>query len=131
MALSVLPIFCATGPELSVAFSSSPTISSVLSLACGPFHAGPWRLAAQMGAREVSAALGIEQILDSVEVEKESVTASASEERVGAGLDDVGFGAEGDVGIGDDLRPSPGGAGACIRGRECDRTHNRRRRLTN
>ena len=54
---------------------------------------------------EVSAALGIEQILDSVEVEKESVAAAAGEERVGAGLDDVGFGAEGDLGVGDYLRP--------------------------
>ena len=48
---------------------------------------------------------GIEQILDSVEVEKESVAAAAGEERVGARLDDVGLGAEGDLGVGDDLRP--------------------------
>src|SRR5713101_1377028 len=52
---------------------------------------------------EVSAALGIEQILGSVEVEKESVAATAGEERIGAGLDDVGLGAEGDRGVGDYL----------------------------
>jgi len=45
-----------------------------------------------VGCGEISAARGIEQILDSVEVEKESVAASTGEERVGAGLDDVGFG---------------------------------------
>ncbi len=59
-----------------------------------------------MGCGEISAARGIEQILDSVVVEKESVAASTGEERVGAGLDDVGVGAEGDLGIGDDLRPN-------------------------
>ena len=59
-----------------------------------------------MGCGEISAARGIEEILDSVEVEKESVAASTGEERVGAGLDDVGFDAEGDLGIGDDLRPN-------------------------
>ena len=59
-----------------------------------------------MGCGEISAARGIEQILNGVEVEKESVAASTSEERVGAGLDDIGFGTEGDLGIGDDLRPN-------------------------
>src|ERR1019366_1900313 len=68
-------------------------------------YAAPWRLAAQVGRGEVSAALGIEQILDSAKVEKESVAATAGEERVGAGLDDVGVGAEGDLGVGDDLCP--------------------------
>ena len=54
---------------------------------------------------EVSAAPGIEQILDSVEVEKEGVAAAAGEERIVAGLDDIRLGAEGDFGVGDDLRP--------------------------
>src|SRR5713101_6785628 len=54
---------------------------------------------------EVSAALGIEQILDSVEVKKESVAATAGKERIDAGLDDVGLGAEGDLSIGDYLLP--------------------------
>ena len=53
---------------------------------------------------EISAARGIEQIFDSVEVKKESVAASTGEERIGAGLDDVGFGAERDLGAGDDFR---------------------------
>ena len=48
---------------------------------------------------------GVEQILDSVVVEEEGVAATAGEESVVAGLDDVGLGAEGDLGIGDDLRP--------------------------
>src|SRR5208282_6557053 len=68
-------------------------------------HAGPWRFGAEVRCSEVSAAPGIEQILDSVEVEKEGVAPTAGEERVGAGLDDVGFGAEGDLGVGDDLLP--------------------------
>ncbi len=59
-----------------------------------------------MGCCEISAARSVEQILDSVEVEKESVAASTGEERVGTGLDDVGVGAKGDLGIGDDLRPN-------------------------
>jgi hypothetical protein len=53
---------------------------------------------------EISTARGIEQIFDSVEVKKESVAASTGEERIGAGLDDVGFGAERDLGAGDDFR---------------------------
>src|SRR5262252_7575534 len=36
MALSTSPMFCATAPELSVAFSSSPATASVVSLAFGP-----------------------------------------------------------------------------------------------
>src|SRR5208282_6270068 len=68
-------------------------------------HAGPWRFGAEVRCSEVSAALGIEQILDSVEVEKERVAPTAGEERVGAGLDDVGFRAKGDLGVGDDLLP--------------------------
>ena len=59
-----------------------------------------------MGRGEIPAARGIEQILDSVVVEKESVAASTGEERVGAGLDDVGVGTEGDLGIGYDLGPN-------------------------
>src|SRR5882672_6986898 len=68
-------------------------------------NAGPWRLAAQVWRGEVSAARGIEETLDSVEVEKESVAATAGEERVLVRLDDVGLGAEGDLGVGDYLRP--------------------------
>ena len=53
---------------------------------------------------EVPFASDIEQILDTVEVEKEGVAASAGKERVPARLDDVGFVSdEGDCGIGDDL----------------------------
>src|SRR5258708_19680411 len=68
-------------------------------------NAGPWRLAAQVWRGEVSAARGVEHILDSVEVEKESIAATAGEERVLVRLDDVGFGAKGDLGVGDDLLP--------------------------
>ena len=67
-------------------------------------HAGPWRFAAQVWRGEISAARCVEQILDSVEVEKESVAATAREERVLVRLDDVGCGTEGDLGIGDYLR---------------------------
>lgn len=59
-----------------------------------------------MRCGEISAARGIEQILDAVEVEKESVAASTGKERVSVGLDDVGLGTEGDLSIGDDLRPN-------------------------
>src|SRR5580704_3825009 len=52
---------------------------------------------------EVPFAPDIEQSLDPVEVEKESVAAAAGEEGVVAGLDDVGPGAERDLGIGDNL----------------------------
>src|SRR5260370_42064652 len=45
------------------------------------------------------------QVLDPVIVEKERVAAAAGEERDVAGLDDVGLGAEGDLGVGDDLGP--------------------------
>src|SRR5882672_3362938 len=67
-------------------------------------HAGPRRLAAQVRCGEVSAARGVEHLLDSVEVEKESVAATAGEERVLVRLDDVRFGAEGDLGVRDYLR---------------------------
>src|SRR6202158_3774382 len=68
-------------------------------------HAGPRRLAAQVGRREVSAARGVEHILDSVEVKKESVAAAVGEERVLVRLDDVGFGAEGNLDVRDYFRP--------------------------
>src|SRR5215475_2566441 len=68
-------------------------------------HAGPWRLAAEMRLGEVSFASDIEQVLDSVEVEKERVTAAAGEKRVGTRLDDIRRGAKGDFGVGDDLCP--------------------------
>src|SRR5215470_16388940 len=55
---------------------------------------GPWGLAAEMRLREVSLAAGIEQVLDSVEVEKESVAAAAGKKSVGAGLYDIRFGTE-------------------------------------
>src|SRR5438093_13704642 len=54
---------------------------------------------------EVPFALDIEQVLDSVEVEKERVAAAAGEKSVRARLDDIRLGAEGDLGVGDDLRP--------------------------
>ena len=54
---------------------------------------------------EVSAAAGVEQVLDAVKIEEERVAAAAGEERNIAGLDDVGLGAEGYLGIGDDLGP--------------------------
>ena len=57
-----------------------------------------------MGSGEISAARGIEEILDTVEVEKESVAASTGEKCVSAGLNDVGVGAKRDLSIGDDLR---------------------------
>src|SRR5687768_4403558 len=65
--------------------------------------AGPRRLSAEMGHREVPAAARIEQVLDSVKVEEEGIAAAAGEEGVVAGPDNVGRGAEGDLGIGDDL----------------------------
>src|SRR5215472_6846636 len=68
-------------------------------------HAGPWRLAAEMRLGEVPFAPDIEQVLDSVEVEKERIAAAAGEKSVGARLDDIRPGAEGDFGVGDDLRP--------------------------
>ena len=68
-------------------------------------HAGPWRLAAEMWLGEVPFAPDIEQVLDSVEVEKERIAAAASEKSVRAQLDDIRPGAEGDFGVGDDLRP--------------------------
>src|ERR1700687_5215500 len=68
-------------------------------------HAGPRRLAAEVRCGEISAARGVEHILDSVEVEKESVAAAASEERVLVRLDDVGFGAERNLGVRDYFRP--------------------------
>ena len=68
-------------------------------------HAGPWRLAAEMRLGEVPFAPDIEQVLDSVEVEKERVAAAAGEKSVGTRLEDIRLGAEGDFGVGDDLRP--------------------------
>src|ERR1700720_2865397 len=64
-------------------------------------HAGPRRLAAQVRCGEISAARSIEQTLDSIEVEEESVAAATREERVLVRPDDVGFGAEGDRGVRD------------------------------
>src|SRR6516165_6878276 len=69
-------------------------------------HAGPWRLAAEMRLGEVPFAPDIEQVLDSVEVEKERIAAAAGEKSVGARLDDIRPGAEGDLGVGDDIRPN-------------------------
>src|SRR5271165_2241792 len=54
---------------------------------------------------EVPFAPGIEQVLDTVEVEKERVAAAAGEKRVGARLHDVRLWAEGHVAVSDDLRP--------------------------
>ena len=45
-----------------------------------------------MGLGEVSAAPGIEQVLDSVEVEKERVAAAAGEESIGPDLTMLGLG---------------------------------------
>src|SRR5262249_56930913 len=70
-------------------------------------HPGPWRLAAEMRLGEVPFSPDIEQVLDSVEVEEESVAAAAGEKCVGARLDDIRFGGEGDLGVCDDLRPYP------------------------
>src|SRR5262245_2961797 len=58
-----------------------------------------------MRLSEVPFAPDIEQVLDSVEVEEERVAAATGEESVGARLDDIRLGAEGDLGVGDDLRP--------------------------
>src|ERR1700747_3119217 len=58
-------------------------------------HAGPWRFAADMRLGEIPFATGIEQVLDSVKVEKERVATAASEQSVGAGFDDIRLGAEG------------------------------------
>src|SRR5262249_2395668 len=74
-------------------------------------HAGPWRLAGEMRLGEIPLAPDVEQILDAVEIEEESVPATASEECVVARLDEVWLGAERDLRIGDDsssrrLRPS-------------------------
>jgi len=54
---------------------------------------------------EVPFASGIEQVLDSVEVEKERVAAAAGEKSVVARLDDIRLGAEGDLGVSDYPRP--------------------------
>jgi len=54
---------------------------------------------------EVAFACGIEQVLDTIEVEKERVAAAASEKSVMARLDDIGLAAEGDLGVSDDLGP--------------------------
>src|SRR5437016_4007703 len=68
-------------------------------------HAGPWRLGAEMRLGEVPFAPNIEQVLDAVEVEKKRVAAAAGEKSVGARLDDIRLGSEGDFGVGNDLRP--------------------------
>src|SRR5208337_3545432 len=68
-------------------------------------YAGPWRLAAEMRLGEVSFASGVEQVLDSVEVEKERVATAAGEKSVGARPDGIRRGAERHLGVGDDLRP--------------------------
>ncbi len=52
---------------------------------------------------EVPFAPDIEQVLDAVEVEKERVAAAAGEKSVGARLDDIRLGDEGDLGVGNDL----------------------------
>jgi hypothetical protein len=58
-----------------------------------------------MGLGEVPFASGVEQVLDSVEVEKERVAAAAGEKSIGARPDDIRLGAEGRLGVSDDLRP--------------------------
>src|SRR5215831_4094851 len=68
-------------------------------------YAGPWRLAAEMRLGKVPFASGIEQVFDSVEVEKERVAAAAGEKSVVARLDDIRLGAEGDLGVSDYRRP--------------------------
>src|SRR5262249_319963 len=47
----------------------------------------------------------VEQVLHSVEVEEERVAAAAGEKSAGARLDDIRLGGEGDLGVGDYLRP--------------------------
>src|SRR5262249_10919954 len=68
-------------------------------------HARPWRLAAEMRLGEVPFAPDIEQVFDSVVVEKERVAAAAGEKSVGPRLDDVRLGTKRHLGVGDDLRP--------------------------
>ena len=63
-------------------------------------------MALQVGCSKISAARCIEQVLDSLEVEKERVAARTGEEGVWARFDDVGFWVEGNLGIDDDLRPN-------------------------
>ena len=46
---------------------------------------------------KVPFAPGIEQVFDSIEVEKERVAAAAGEKSIGARLDDIRLGAEGDL----------------------------------
>src|ERR1700722_7201180 len=75
---------------------------------CIRIHAGPRRLAAEgreVRFGEVPFSPDIEQRLDSVEVEKESIAATAGEECAIASLDDVRFGPERDLRIGDYLLP--------------------------
>src|SRR5260370_29168973 len=75
---------------------------------CIGIHPGPRRLAAEgreMRFGEVPFSPDIEQSLDTVEVEKGSVAATAGEECVIARLDDIGLGAERDLRIGDYLLP--------------------------
>src|SRR5438105_6870665 len=67
-----------------------------------------------MRLREVPFAPDIEQVLDSVEVEKERVAAAAGEKSVRSRPDDIRLGAQGDLGIGDNLRPCRFGR-ACLR----------------
>src|SRR5215510_7084056 len=68
-------------------------------------HSGPWRLAADMRLGEVSLASRIEEVLDSVEVEKESVAAAAGKKFDAARGHDVGLGSERDFTVRDDFLP--------------------------
>jgi hypothetical protein len=47
--------------------------------------------------------LVVEQLQDSFKVDEESITAKPGEEGIGARLDDVRLGPEGDLGAGDNL----------------------------
>src|SRR5262249_8460545 len=68
-------------------------------------YAGPWRLVAEMRLGEVPVAPDIEKGLDAVEVEKERCAAAAGVKSVEARLEHILLGAEGDLGVGNDLRP--------------------------
>src|SRR5262249_40896069 len=69
-------------------------------------HAGPWRLATEMRLGEVSLASRIEEVLDSVEIEKESVAAAAGKKCDAASGHDVGLGSERDFTVRDDFLPN-------------------------
>src|ERR1051325_9085493 len=72
---------------------------------CIRIHAGPGRLAAEMRLGEIPFAAGIEQVLDSVEVEKKSVAAVAGKKFYAAGGHDVGLRSERDLTVRDDFLP--------------------------